>query len=169
MKTQKLVLFLITCCLANLAVAQIYQVINEDGSVSFTDQAPLEGNGQEVSLGETIIQPAVVIPSPTVALSPQPQQEIENKNIRIHAPADESVIHGADNSVVISVSVTPAIAEGESLQLLHNGTPYSSPQTSGQWNLTRINPGTQKYAVRLLNSSGTTISQSATITLYVIL
>lgn len=148
--------------------APIYRVINDDGSITFSDQEPLDGAADEVELGETIIHPAVVVPSNPLITVAEDENLSSSKEVRIHVPADESVIHGTDNRLTVSVSVSPAIEEGESLQLLHNGSAYGQPQRSGQWDLARINPGTQHFYVVLQDSNGNNLSQSDTITLYVI-
>lgn len=154
---------------ANPVFAQIYQVINSDGSISYTDQPPLDEPAEEVQLSPTIIQPAVNIPTARANSSAQNTASTANKTIRINSPLNESVLHGSDNQVVVSVSVTPGIENGEQLQLLHNGQKFGAPQLTGQWNLTRLNPGPQNIVVQLVNEFGQVLSQSAPLTLYVIL
>ena len=154
---------------ANPVFSQIYQTINEDGSVSYSDQPPLNEASQEVQLRPTIIQPAVSIPVEQPVLAAQNSPSIVNKSLRINAPLDESVLHGPDNQVAINVSVTPAIESHEQLQLLHNGQAFGAAQSSSQWNLFRLNPGTHKIAVQLVDETGRVLNQSSDITLYVIL
>lgn len=147
---------------------QIFKVINSDGSVSYSDQPPTEGASEEVALPDIFIFPPVAVPSPA-STSNNSSAEAQAKEIRIHTPLDEAVLHGSDNRLSIRVSVTPTIAEDESLQLIHNGNPYGPEQSSAQWNLARLNPGTQKFSVQLVDTSGRVLSQSTTITVYVIL
>ncbi|GEM_PF-1885133 len=164
-----LLALLVSFCLSIGSIAApIYRAVNDDGSVTFSDQEPLDGYADEVELGKTIIHPAVTVPANPLITASEAENLSSSKKVRIHAPADESVVHGTDNRLTVSVSVSPAIGEREQLQLLHNGSAYGPPQSSGQWNLARINPGTQKFSVRFQDSSGQRISESDTITIYFI-
>ena len=150
----------------SLAAAEIYKVINADGSVSYSDQPPVEGAAEEVVLPDLFVTPSVPVRpiasvTPTAAVTP--------KIVRIHSPLDEEIVRGSDNRLSVSVSVSPSIEDNEKLQLFQNGNAYGQPQSSGQWNLSRLNPGTHKISVQLLDANGQNRGQSTTVTVYVIL
>lgn len=156
------------CASAELTAQQIYRQVNPDGTVTYTDQKPADSNAELVELSETIILPAVTVPSTPTIAAPTPQSESSTKQVRIQSPANESVFHGTDNRVTIAVAVSPAIEEGESLQLVQNGSTYGPTQTSSQWNLARLNPGAQFFNVRLLGSNGQMLDESDTVTIFII-
>ena len=170
MRTRLLALLLSVLILfsPSLFASEIYKIVHADGTVSYSDQPPLDEQADEVALPDLFVTPAVPVPAAS-AMSAAQTPPAQSKAVRIHAPMDEEVIRGADNRLSIAVSVTPAIEENERLQLFHNGSPYSSPQSSGQWNLMRLNPGTHKFSVQLLDASGENRGQSRTVTVYVIL
>lgn len=153
---------------SSLYAAEIYKVINSDGSISYSDQPFDEATANEVTLPEIFILPSVDVPTVSV-LGPAPTPDLQSKSVRIHSPLNEDVIRGSDNRLSIVVSVSPTIGEDERLQLLHNGEPYGPAQSSGQWNLARLLPGTQKFSVQLVSTTGESRGQSSTVTIYVIL
>ena len=153
---------------SSLCAAEIYRVINSDGTISYSDQPPSDGAADQVTLPDLFILPSVKVPEASTPNSVQ-KADIKLKSIRIHSPMDEEVIRGPDNRLNIVVSVTPSIDEGERLQLFHNGVPYGSAQSSGQWALARLAPGTQKFSVQLVTTEGEIHGQSSTFTVYVIL
>jgi hypothetical protein len=163
-------LFLLAFLLYPMAPAmggEIYKVIHRDGSVSYSDQPPMEEVSEEVVLPDLILLPAVEVPTVS-SLNNGTSSIAQQKIVRIHSPLDEEVLHGTDNRLSINVSVSPSIAEDERLQLMHNGNPYGSAQSSGQWNLAQLNLGIQRFSVHLVDSGGQILSQSASITVYVI-
>lgn len=153
---------------ASLCAAEIYKVVNSDGSISYSDQPPKDAAADEVVLPEIFILPSVDVPTVS-ALSSAQTADLQSKSVRIHSPLNEEVIRGSDNRLSIVVSVSPTIAEDERLQLLQNGKPYGPAQSSGQWNLARLLPGTQKFSVQLVSNTGQIRGQSSTVTIYVIL
>lgn len=150
------------------SAAEIYKIINSDGTISYSDQPPVDAQTEEVALPDVFVLPAVSVPSAPARVATQ-NPSPSSKSVRIHSPLDEEVVRGPDNSLSIRVSVSPAIAEDEKLQLIHNGSHYGEPQSSGEWNLTRLPPGTQKFSVRLVDANAQNIGESSTITVYVIL
>jgi hypothetical protein len=163
-----LIFIALICASSQITAADIYKILHSDGTVSYSDQPPMEGQSDEVVLPDLFVLPAVSIPSSPIA-NATPSASTPSKSIRIHSPLDEEVIRGPDNSLSIRVSVSPAIAENERLQLIHNGNPYGQPQSSGQWNLTRLPPGTQKFSVQLIGENSQSIGESSPLTVYVIL
>ena len=153
---------------SSLCAAEIYRVINSDGTISYSDQPPSDGIADQVALPDLFILPSVEVPKVSVPNSDQ-KAELKLKSVRIHSPMDEEVIRGPDNRLNIIVSVSPSIEENERLQLFHNGSPYGSAQSSGQWDLARLAPGTQKFSVQLVTTGGEIHGQSSTFTVYVIL
>lgn len=153
---------------AKLHAAEIYKIVHSDGSVSYSDQPPLESEIDRVELPELFVTPAVLVPSRASFSSPD-NNGSSSKTLRINSPLDEEVIRGSDNRLSITVSVSPEMSDTEKLQLFHNGSAYGQPQSSGSWNLARLNPGIQKFNVNLVDASGRIRAQSSTITVYVIL
>jgi hypothetical protein len=166
----KVVLLTFFLCLASswssLSAAEIYKVVNADGSVSYSDQPPLDGPVDEVTLPDLFIMPSVVVPTVSAQSS---TSNTQSKSVRIHAPLDEEVIRGSDNRLSINVSVSPQIAEDEKLQLYQNDKPYGPAQSSSQWNLARLIPGVHKFYVQLIDANGQKRATSSTVTVYVIL
>lgn len=163
-----LLLIVLTTLLPRMAVAaEIYKIIGSDGSVRYSDQAPPEGGSEAVELPDLFLLPAV--PLPSSGATNFSRAETENKTVRILSPMEEEVIHGTDNQINISAAVSPSLSEGERLQLIHNGSAYGPPQTTSQWHLTRLIPGTHKFSVQVLDEQNRLIGQSSTLTIYVII
>jgi hypothetical protein len=63
MKFSKFLLCLALGIASQYASAQIYKIVGDDGSITYTDQAPATGPAEPAELPQIIIQPAVRVPA----------------------------------------------------------------------------------------------------------
>ena len=145
-----------------LSLAQIYKTVDEDGNVTYTDQPPQ--GAQEVELRDT----NRLGPPPTINYpKPAPEPEKTSYEVRIDTPEDEAIIPLGPGNFSVSASVSPRPEGGTQLQLMDNGDPYGSPQSSSSWALTNMHRGTHELEVALLDSKGKELARSNRVTVHV--
>lgn len=162
-----LLIMMIALALAGAASAQIYKIEREDGSVYYTDRPPPDIQIEPAVLPDIIIQPPTRI-SPEVNPRSDAGVPSSNYQLEIVSPLNETVIHGAGQSVAVSATISPTLGEGMQLQLLLGGQPFGAPQSASDWQLGPLNPGAHQVSVQLLSPSGEPLTASTAITIYVI-
>nr|WP_136250588.1 DUF4124 domain-containing protein [Ningiella ruwaisensis] len=143
------------------AQTKIYKVVNEDGSISFSD-TPMPG-AEEIELkGAVNTMQSMNANQRPPAAQAQDKTEQETYTLSILSPQPEATIRDNNGNVRIASAIQPQI-EGSYI-LNFAGEEYSSK--SGAFALTGINRGAHQYSVEFLNNSGKVIASSDTRTLY---
>lgn len=172
MKFSKFLLCLALGIASQYASAQIYKIVGDDGSITYTDQAPATGPAEPAELPQIIIQPAVRVPAAApadvAASSPATRVTSAPDAISIATPTDETVIHGSAKQIPVSANVRPAPSGEWLFQLLHNGTPYGAPQSDPNWTSPALFAGMQSLEVQVLGKEGSLLSTSDAVRVYVI-
>jgi hypothetical protein len=163
---------LLVLVLASAAVsAQIYRTTDEQGNVIFTDRPPAE-QGTEVEAVElnrtNTTPPPAERPDLAPAAKPDKAAVTPNYAVSITAPADDTVIPMGPGNFSVAAATSPALAEGETLQLILSGTPWQEPQTRGQWNLTNIRRGEHDIVVLRLDPKGKELAASEPVRILVL-
>ena len=147
-------LFVLTLLASSIASAQVYRTTDSDGNVIFTDTPP-PGGAEEVKLNPTNTTPATEIASPPEPVAEESEEESEQEieySIRISAPADGSTIPMGIGSFTVIAAVSPGLEEGETLQLIMNGSNHGEPQNPEQ-----LGPG--KHQARRAQHRGRPLQQ----------
>jgi len=163
----KLLLTLLTLSTACYAIAEVYRVINEDGSISYTDTPPAgDPTVESVNLPPINTQPA---------LTPKPiSRKVEDKEkfagynrISILNPTPGTTIPPGHQEIPVEISLEPTLHSGHLIQLMFNGQPYGPPTTSTLFNINSVVRGEHSIQARVLDSENNTIGQSNSVTVYV--
>ncbi|MEP5568686.1 MAG: DUF4124 domain-containing protein [Halioglobus sp.] len=159
--------FIITAVFAAQTTAQIYKTTDADGNVVFTDQPPAgTSSSEQVDLQQTNTAPAVT-PRPASAPEPTEAEEPAPFEVSITSPANETTIPMGGGMFDVSAAVNPGIEQGQTLQLLMDGTPKGAPQAGSLWKLENVFRGAHDLSVQLFDSNGTVIATSAPVRVYV--
>ncbi|PKM23242.1 MAG: hypothetical protein CVV10_00015 [Gammaproteobacteria bacterium HGW-Gammaproteobacteria-14] len=144
---------------ADERVKRIYRMVDEHGNTVFTDSPPEHLPAQEVEL-----KPLNTVPRPPPRRAPL-QEESEPVSVEyklaITSPVDQAVFQNPSEPLAISVSVEPALGEGHSLRVLHNGAPLSGFQ------LVQPERGEHRLQLVVDDAEGKRVSQSAPVVVYV--
>ena len=89
-------------------------------------------------------------------------------SVSITNPAEGTTIPMGPGNFSVSASTTPALRDGETLQLIVSGTPWQEPQARGQWNLTDIRRGEHDLVVTRMDSEGAEIAASDAVRILVL-
>lgn len=158
---------MITAIFATQAAAQIYKTTDADGNVVFTDQPPAgTSSSEQVDLQHTNTAPAVT-PRPRSAAKPREAEEPAPIEVSITSPANETTIPMGGGIFDVSAAVNPGIEEGQTLQLLMDGTPKGGPQTGSLWKLENVFRGAHDLSVQVFDSDGKVIATSDPVRVYV--
>lgn len=159
-----------------LAQAQIYQSVDAQGYVTFSDVP--QASSQSYSLSSARISDfsgAAASPDSLVvtkesgsapSVAPTAAAPVASTySVSIVQPQDQSTVHN-QAPITVMASVQPALKTGDSLQLLVDGLPMGSPQTSLQFTLQDLIRGTHQLQVRILDVNAQTLKMSLPITLF---
>lgn len=147
--------------------AEVYKWTDSQGVIHFSD-SPHDG-------AETVKLPQSQTYSPSTPqkdLEPQHEEEldaVEHKpytKIAITQPHNEETIRNNQGVVSVSVALEPALAQGDKVQLLFDGSPLGDPKPNLSFELNGINRGSHTITVKVLNSNGEELITSDTITIF---
>lgn len=155
--------FLLIALWSSIAVGQVYKVLQDDGTVLYTDD-PVEGS-EPIEFNDATQNVSTALARP---MPPQPQGQTEKKQpdyqVSISSPAPEATIRDNSGNVTIRAQKTPPNAPAR-YQLIFDGEARQT-NTSGVFALTGVNRGAHEYQVNLLDNKGKTLASTQSQTLY---
>lgn len=173
--------WLITLLLVTSAQADIYRSVDAEGNIVFTDEP---GPGAE----KIEVAPASVIsPEPSITtgdeevdeilkLSPETEPAVTEQaadavpayQVRIIAPADDESIWVNNGNVTVSLIVEPQLnaERGDLIVLSVDGADVGQPQPSTSFQLTNLSRGTHTASATIVDSAGSPLTTSATVTFH---
>jgi hypothetical protein len=84
----------------------------------------------------------------------------------IATPADESTVFNDGGDVVVSVTIAPALASDDKVELLVDGVPIAPPMKSLDFPLTGITRGQHLLQARVIDATGNVSSISPATTVF---
>ncbi|MBP6723227.1 MAG: DUF4124 domain-containing protein [Halioglobus sp.] len=157
--------------LPQLAAAQIFRSVDEQGNVTFSDTPPSSGPSEQIEVRQTNRTPA---PAVIETLEPAPGAAAEEEgaavaySVAITSPENETTIAMGPGNFTVSAAVEPALGQGEVLQLFIDGSPSGEPQAGGTWALTNVFRGAHDLTVAVVDSKGARLAESAAVRVYVL-
>ncbi|MEJ2385437.1 MAG: DUF4124 domain-containing protein [Xanthomonadales bacterium] len=156
---------------APAAVAEIYKIVNPDGTVTYTDQRPHSGaepvDLPPLSVVETDID-TDVLAKPAEDASKEPtlrDLRRQFRDFRITQPENEETFWGTGNTVTISWGASRAIPDTMSVVLYVDGQKQAAPPSGGV-SLTLDRGEHQAYA-ELRHANGQLVTKTETVTFFV--
>ena len=114
--------------------------------------------GERVATGEQVSAKGSAIARAPAEARPSAAQSVAQSvayiEAAILAPADDAALRDNAGHVQVHGRVRPALAPGHQVQLLLDGTPWGSPQSTADFSLANIDRGTHSLALRILNGAG---------------
>jgi hypothetical protein len=143
--------------------SKIYVWRNEKGILVFSD-SPRAGAEEVKTKPGNIIQLSTSID--TEVLDITPQEMLEEYEIVINTPKNNTTIRDNTGSIYISGGIKPRFKTGLEVQLLLDGKPHNKPQTHSMFSLRDINRGEHRIKMLLLDEEGKVIASSTSVTFY---
>lgn len=152
--------------------AEIYRTTDTDGTVVYSDQPNPKS--------EMISLPSVNIAAPSNARNTSEttdstnttKKKIPYTQFKISTPKDQDTFQNA-TEIPVSISMAPALQEGDTIQFYLDGKAVSEPITSTSYNIPKIKGteeiiqrGTHSLTANLLNEQGEVIKTTPAVTIY---
>jgi hypothetical protein len=147
----------------------IYRTTDAQGNVVFTDTPP--ANATQADRIEirpiNTVHPPDVPASRMLAKLPEVDASGESYSVAITDPANETSFPMGPGNFSVRATVTPALHDGDSVQLFIDGTSQGAPQLDGTWDLTNVFRGRHDLTVAVIDGSGEKILLSDPVTVFV--
>jgi hypothetical protein len=137
---------------------EIYQSVDEQGNIVYSDSPP-ETGAEPISLPNLNIEPAVV---PRVRLSPAASEGPEPIEIWISSPDNEGVINPGALSFSVAGATSRNLAENEYAQLLVNGSPHGDKRKNLNWSVGNLFRGEYLLQLQIFRSDKILVSSAVT-------
>jgi len=143
--------------------AKIYVWRNETGVLVYSDTS--RPGAEEVKTKKSnIVKSSLNIE--TQILDIKTKKILEEYQVVINHPKDNSTIRDNTGSVYISGSIKPIFKRGLKIQLILDDKPHLTPQTHAMFSLHNINRGEHQIKMEVLNKKGKVIALSKITTFY---
>ncbi|MFT6958001.1 MAG: hypothetical protein ACJAYC_003017 [Halieaceae bacterium] len=149
-------LSLLGLIIAFSASAQVYRTTDENGNAIFTDN-PQHGDAEQITINPTNTTPATKVRAATTVAESRLDQEtpaVADYRVKVTSPEEGSTIPMGTGSFTVIASVSPSLEDGETLQLLMNGTANGEPQNQNSWNLVNVRRGEHSITVARYDADG---------------
>ncbi|MFT5710793.1 MAG: hypothetical protein ACI8QT_001492 [Halioglobus sp.] len=148
-------------------VAQVYKSVDENGSTVYSDTPPANGsNAEKVDVGATNISPPPRLVDRPAAVVKQKEIDLA---VDITSPVhDTTIAIGFGGNFSVTAAVNPPLGNGNSAQLLMDGTAIGPPQIQPSWALSNIFRGSHRLTVVISNAAGEKLAESTPITVHVL-
>lgn len=153
-----LLFLLLPLAFAASAKDEVYKWVDKDGNVHYTDKPPT-ADAKPAELPKLHIYRGDQVPA-LDAYAPEPQKAGAPPAVRIVAPAADETFRGTQDSVSVSVMVTPGLGPGHKLLYHLDGAPQGGPTQSLSATLTGAYRGSHSIFVALMDENGREIGRS---------
>ncbi|MDC8832525.1 DUF4124 domain-containing protein [Alteromonas gilva] len=157
----KRLFLLFSLCLAPAYAQQVYKVVNQDGSVTYTDK-PLPG-AQPVQLGP-LNQVAMPTPQITPRVTRQTSPATPKPQLEVLSPADEATVRNNSGNMQIAVKVTHPDTDGR-YHLYMDGA-LLKEQSTPVFQVEGINRGAHTFYIEHTDNKGKTLASTTPRTFY---
>lgn len=167
-----LLITLVTLALAPAAMAEIYKVVNPDGSITYTDQRPASGaepvDLPPLSVVETDIDTSAITDRAAAAEAKEPTlRDLRRQfgDFRITQPQPEETFWGTGNTVTVAWGASQPLPEGFDVSLYVDGARMAAPD-GGSTTLT-LDRGEHTVYAELRDSRRRLITTTPTVTFFI--
>ena len=148
-------------CMAQ-ALAQVYKVEKEDGTVVFTD-TPATTDTKTLTFDAKTLNVAPPLPGKMPAAQSPAEREQTRYTIRITSPAPQATVRNNKGEVSIVATSSPKAAGRYQLKLDDKVVEQNS---SGTFALSGVPRGAHTFQIQLLSNKGKTLASSQPQTFY---
>lgn len=160
------VLVLLFGLITGSAFGGIYQSVDSQGNVSFSDDP--SANAKPVKLPPL---PTYSAPSYNSALSDSSESDQEEphnpyKSLTIVQPEQEGTVRDNPGNVLVSTVSDPGLRSNDRLQFFLDGEPTGAPVKTPQAILSNVPRGEHQVEVAIVDNSGTELIRSSSVTFF---
>jgi hypothetical protein len=162
----KRLLFLILCVFHPVS-ADIYRLVDEAGSVSFSDQPHPQATLIEVNSLPTYTPVSSRFDvSEANTIEDQVTNNVPNYQVEILSPENEQVFWDNSGTVTVHIKLEPELdnSRGDLIKVMLDGKQIGEPQTTPVVSLTNMDRGLHSLNVTVVSAEQTVLASSETIT-----
>ena len=145
--------------------ANIYKWTDSNGNVNFSDKPHPGAEEIKIPTVQTYSVPTIPLPESPAEMVADVRVET-NYNISIAQPEDQATIRNPQGSVSIVLDLTPALKQGDKIQLLIDDHPLGAPQASTFFSLEDIKRGSHTLVAQVVDLQDKVIQTSNEVTFY---
>jgi hypothetical protein len=162
-KTSLLVLTITAILLiqAGLSHAQVFKSVDENGKITFSDQA--EPGADKITVSQPNTSQALVVPAAVIA-APKELPTNRYKSLSIIEPSNNSVIANGLVAFAVSTSISPPLNDKHQLQLMIDGQNHSISR--GNFTIDRIDRGEHILQVNVISATGKVLKSSSQVVIF---
>ena len=155
-------------------LAQVYKVVDKDGNVTYTDQAPADGSGP------IELKPISVVEAPTYETAPKTGDESDAedkgmslsylrknyKDFAIVSPQQDESVWRPDGPIPVAWNTKYALQDGMQVTILLDGKKYTST-TQQMVPVANLDRGEHVLSAELRDAKNRVVAQAAPVTFFV--
>jgi hypothetical protein len=162
-------------CLAALSVqAGVYRTVDKDGNITYSDTPSPNSKRIYVPPVQTISGPkpaatkddAAKPAAPATSEPPKKKPKVVRYKLRIVSPEDGQTVRQNEGMVSVTVSIKPALQQGDLIQFSLNGKPAGDPTASATTTLPFVDRGAHSIGAKVVTASGITKATAKPVTLH---
>lgn len=165
--SKNLIRTILLCCLVTnigISQAEIYQWTDSQGNVHFSDEPHPNAKSIELPKAQTFSSPKIELPkTDDKTTNGKPQASY---TIKILAPVDEATIRNNQNTINVSLDITPSLKKGDKVQIVLDGTPIGSPVKNTSFIINDVYRGTHTIVAKVVNKDGKVLNTSKAVTFF---
>ncbi|MBI3188003.1 MAG: DUF4124 domain-containing protein [Gammaproteobacteria bacterium] len=163
----KILLTLILICSANLAVAELYKSLDENGEVVYSDKPPTLG-AEEFKPPPLQVQPPIIIPPKKQPVTVDKEVPYPYSDMAFIQPEAEANFNDNEGNISYALALTPALASklGHYLNFKLDGTVIADKTSSFSGMLSNVDRGTHTLVAEVCNARGEVL-RSASVNFHV--
>ena len=155
---------------ASPSMAQVYKVVDKDGNVTFTDQAPVDGSKPIELAPISVIETPVYETKPVVKEGeeeiPLGQLRRNYRDFAIISPMQEESVWRPDGPIPVTWSVGNALQQGMQVTIYLDGSRYTST-TQSMVAINGLDRGEHTLKAEIRDEKNRVISTAETVTFFV--
>lgn len=153
--------------LASQAEQTIYQVVDDDGHITYTDKPPVSGSESTSTVSLSTINISVP-PAKRERIQAPPTEPERSYEVSVTSPPENTTIPMGPGNFSVDGQVSPRLTDGDQVQLVMNGTAVGEPQNEARWSLTGVLRGAHDFSIQVVDTEKTVISESRPVRVYVL-
>ena len=150
----------------SLFAGEVYRVVDEDGQVTFTDSPAVNTQAEAINL--PAINIAIAPPARTNEGDDEATgDEVPYTSARITQPLNNATIPPGQTTLVVELTLKPALQEGHLAQLYIDGRTQGAASASTTFSISGLNRGEHKVHIEILGADKKRKTKTAAVTFHV--
>jgi hypothetical protein len=157
---RKLIILLILFMTLPAFAKDVYKWTNAEGVVIYSDTYQEGAERIRITEGQTPASPSGADESEAQSGSGAEGETVDYTSLEIVQPANDATIRSNEGSVAVGLTVSPALGQGHSVEIIVDGTQLEGSMKGTQFTLNNLNRGTHSLQTRVVDAEGNVLISS---------